>query len=226
MLSGVPAAPSVGPWRAFRESVLVEALNPKTAAFFLAFVPQFVHPHQGRRAHLQRRGDQDGAIRRWCGRLARHTGFPRRRTGRMAANPGPAPRGHHGGQGRRHFHRELAEDARAQRAAAVEEILPQPFGGDVLGRAGALVQMSRPRRRTVSPFSGFLTGGGRSSSRVASSSMPRLRALIRALEPATARPRVAAVLRGWPSRSATTMVHSVSTGARFTRIGGLSMAMP
>ena len=28
--------------RAFREGVMVEALNPKTAAFFLAFIPQFV----------------------------------------------------------------------------------------------------------------------------------------------------------------------------------------
>ncbi|WP_457832476.1 LysE family transporter, partial [Staphylococcus aureus] len=27
-----------------REGVLVEALNPKTAAFFLAFIPQFVNP--------------------------------------------------------------------------------------------------------------------------------------------------------------------------------------
>jgi threonine/homoserine/homoserine lactone efflux protein len=26
----------------FREGVLVEALNPKTAAFFLAFIPQFI----------------------------------------------------------------------------------------------------------------------------------------------------------------------------------------
>ncbi len=41
-LAGGSAAPSVGPVRAFREGVLVEALNPKTAAFFLAFVPQFV----------------------------------------------------------------------------------------------------------------------------------------------------------------------------------------
>lgn len=32
---------------AFREGVLVEALNPKTAAFFLAFVPQFVDPAAG-----------------------------------------------------------------------------------------------------------------------------------------------------------------------------------
>jgi len=33
--------------RAFREGVLVEALNPKTAAFFLAFIPQFVDPMAG-----------------------------------------------------------------------------------------------------------------------------------------------------------------------------------
>ena len=46
-LAGGSAAPSVGPKRAFREGVLVEALNPKTAAFFLAFIPQFVDPSQG-----------------------------------------------------------------------------------------------------------------------------------------------------------------------------------
>jgi threonine/homoserine/homoserine lactone efflux protein len=33
--------------RAFRDGVLVEALNPKTAAFFLAFIPQFVDPAAG-----------------------------------------------------------------------------------------------------------------------------------------------------------------------------------
>jgi threonine/homoserine/homoserine lactone efflux protein len=38
------AVPVLGARRAFREGVLVEALNPKTAAFFLAFVPQFVDP--------------------------------------------------------------------------------------------------------------------------------------------------------------------------------------
>ncbi len=42
-----PTAPPIGPRRAFREGVLVEALNPKTAAFFLAFVPQFVTPTAG-----------------------------------------------------------------------------------------------------------------------------------------------------------------------------------
>jgi threonine/homoserine/homoserine lactone efflux protein len=30
--------------RALRDGVIVEALNPKTAAFFLAFIPQFVDP--------------------------------------------------------------------------------------------------------------------------------------------------------------------------------------
>jgi threonine/homoserine/homoserine lactone efflux protein len=33
-----------GARRAFREGIVVEALNPKTAAFFLAFIPQFVDP--------------------------------------------------------------------------------------------------------------------------------------------------------------------------------------
>jgi threonine/homoserine/homoserine lactone efflux protein len=32
------------PRRAFRQSMLVEVLNPKTALFFLAFLPQFVDP--------------------------------------------------------------------------------------------------------------------------------------------------------------------------------------
>lgn len=35
---------------AFRDGVLVEALNPKTAAFFLAFIPQFVDPTIGHAA--------------------------------------------------------------------------------------------------------------------------------------------------------------------------------
>ena len=46
-LAGGPATPPMGVRRAFREGVLVEALNPKTAAFFLAFIPQFVDPAQG-----------------------------------------------------------------------------------------------------------------------------------------------------------------------------------
>ncbi|KZD11982.1 LysE family translocator [Oceanibaculum pacificum] len=46
-LNGGSAAPPIGPRQAFREGVLVEALNPKTAAFFLAFIPQFVDPTEG-----------------------------------------------------------------------------------------------------------------------------------------------------------------------------------
>ena len=38
---------AVGKERAFRDGVLVEALNPKTAAFFVAFIPQFVDPTAG-----------------------------------------------------------------------------------------------------------------------------------------------------------------------------------
>jgi threonine/homoserine/homoserine lactone efflux protein len=46
-LAGGAPTPPIGIRRAFREGVLVEALNPKTAAFFLAFVPQFVDPQAG-----------------------------------------------------------------------------------------------------------------------------------------------------------------------------------
>lgn len=38
---------STGASKAFREGIVVEALNPKTAAFFLAFLPQFVDPSTG-----------------------------------------------------------------------------------------------------------------------------------------------------------------------------------
>ena len=46
-LVGETAATSIGPRRAFREGILVEATNPKTAAFFLAFIPQFVDLTRG-----------------------------------------------------------------------------------------------------------------------------------------------------------------------------------
>jgi threonine/homoserine/homoserine lactone efflux protein len=35
---------NAGARRAFYEGILVEGLNPKTAAFFLAFIPQFIDP--------------------------------------------------------------------------------------------------------------------------------------------------------------------------------------
>lgn len=38
---------ATGARRAFREGIVVEALNPKTAAFFLALLPQFVDPAAG-----------------------------------------------------------------------------------------------------------------------------------------------------------------------------------
>jgi threonine/homoserine/homoserine lactone efflux protein len=38
---------AAGTSRAFRDGVMVEALNPKTAAFFLAFIPQFLEPAAG-----------------------------------------------------------------------------------------------------------------------------------------------------------------------------------
>jgi len=44
---GGVSAPAMGTRRAFREGVVVEALNPKTAAFFLAFIPQFLDPGAG-----------------------------------------------------------------------------------------------------------------------------------------------------------------------------------
>ncbi|MFC7735791.1 LysE family translocator [Roseomonas sp. GCM10028921] len=47
VLDGGSASPPVGPRRAFREGVLVEALNPKTTAFLLAFDPQFMDPSAG-----------------------------------------------------------------------------------------------------------------------------------------------------------------------------------
>jgi threonine/homoserine/homoserine lactone efflux protein len=43
----LPSARLADPRLAFREAVLAELLNPKTALFFLAFLPQFVRPEHG-----------------------------------------------------------------------------------------------------------------------------------------------------------------------------------
>lgn len=40
-------APAITAARAFRQAVVTEVLNPKTAFFFLAFLPQFVRPEHG-----------------------------------------------------------------------------------------------------------------------------------------------------------------------------------
>lgn len=40
----IPASRRVHPAAAFRQAALTEVVNPKTALFFLAFLPQFVHP--------------------------------------------------------------------------------------------------------------------------------------------------------------------------------------
>jgi threonine/homoserine/homoserine lactone efflux protein len=42
------SAPIAGSLHVFRQGVLTEAMNPKTALFFLSFLPQFVNPHLGR----------------------------------------------------------------------------------------------------------------------------------------------------------------------------------
>ena len=45
--------PSVASQRAFWESIVVEVLNPKTAIFFVAFLPQFTDPSAGLSIGLQ-----------------------------------------------------------------------------------------------------------------------------------------------------------------------------
>ncbi|AOY96007.1 lysine transporter LysE [Cupriavidus sp. USMAA2-4] len=43
----LPQLPAVTPAKAFLQAIPAEVLNPKTALFFLAFLPQFVHPGHG-----------------------------------------------------------------------------------------------------------------------------------------------------------------------------------
>lgn len=46
-IAPAPQIVAAGTRRAFRDGIVVEALNPKTAAFFLAFLPQFTAPSAG-----------------------------------------------------------------------------------------------------------------------------------------------------------------------------------
>ncbi len=41
-LAAGPSVPRLSTWRIFRQGMLTDLLNPKTAIFFLAFLPQFV----------------------------------------------------------------------------------------------------------------------------------------------------------------------------------------
>jgi threonine/homoserine/homoserine lactone efflux protein len=43
----MPSVKPVNAARSFKQAVLTEVLNPKTSLFFLAFLPQFVHPEEG-----------------------------------------------------------------------------------------------------------------------------------------------------------------------------------
>ena len=43
----MPRAGTLTPAKAFLQAIPAEVLNPKTALFFLAFLPQFVHPEHG-----------------------------------------------------------------------------------------------------------------------------------------------------------------------------------
>ena len=45
--SDLPAETSVPKGSAFHQGILTEALNPKTALFFLSFIPQFIAPERG-----------------------------------------------------------------------------------------------------------------------------------------------------------------------------------
>ncbi len=43
----LPKVAPLPPLKAYVEAIVAEVLNPKTALFFLAFLPQFVHPERG-----------------------------------------------------------------------------------------------------------------------------------------------------------------------------------
>ena len=90
-----PSCPPARDGKVFRQGVLVNVLNPKTALFFLAFLPQFVDPAAGS-ASLQAAVlgllfvaiavVSDGAVR--AGRGQRGRAHPPQPRGPAAAGPG------------------------------------------------------------------------------------------------------------------------------------------
>ncbi|WP_419907941.1 LysE family translocator [Hoeflea sp.] len=46
-VEGLSTAPRITPAKALKQGILAEVLNPKSAMFFLAFLPQFVNPANG-----------------------------------------------------------------------------------------------------------------------------------------------------------------------------------
>ena len=46
-VSSVSQTETLTPKKAFRQAIILEVLNPKSALFFLAFLPQFVNPDNG-----------------------------------------------------------------------------------------------------------------------------------------------------------------------------------
>ena len=97
----VAAARGASVGRAFRDGIFVEALNPKTAAFFLAFLPQFVDPGAWRGVAAVLRARPDLGVPEHRGRRRRGVHGRTRPFGRARPAIAAGPPAHR----RRHRHR-------------------------------------------------------------------------------------------------------------------------